>query len=116
MVKHPVQRTTTTGPTGEQASPQTPPAAPIAAEINWRVAPPAEVVVTRANLLDDATLEEIVSGRDQPATAEGARVMKGAEALNADQPTQIVLEGDPIPLRHRLTVRRYFQSIRPQDD
>ena len=103
-----------TGPTDERPSGGPLPAAPLAAEIKWRVAPSAEVVVTRANLLDGVPLEEVIFDEDRPGAARRSALPGEADKIAPGGPARIVLEGEPVPWRHRLTVRRYFRSLRPE--
>ena len=105
--------TPATGPTDERPSAGPPPAASVAAEIKWRVAPSAEVVVTRANLLDGAALEEVILDEDRPGAADQSVAPGDANKIKPGGPAQVVLEGELVPWRHRLTVRRYFKSLRP---
>ncbi|HUT90785.1 MAG TPA: hypothetical protein VMY37_14875 [Thermoguttaceae bacterium] len=102
-----------TGPTDERPAAGAPPSAPLAAEIKWRVAPSAEVVVTRANLLDGVPLEEAIFDEDRPGAPDRSVAPGDADKVKPGGPTQIVLEGELVPWRHRLTVRRYFRSLRP---
>jgi len=90
-------------------------AARFAAEIKWQAAPSAEVVVNRSNLLVGATLEEVISGADEAAMhgrTDGSG--RAGDSERAKQP-EIVLEGELLPWEHRRTIRRYFESIRPQE-
>ncbi len=101
------------GPTDERPAAGTPTSAPLAAEIEWRVAPSAEVVVTRANLLDGVPLEAVISDEDRPGAPDRSVAPGDAKKIQPGGPAPIVLEGELVPWRHRLTVRRYFRSLRP---
>lgn len=103
-------------PTVEEPSPlAAATAARSAAEIEWQVAPLGEVIESRSSLPADATLEEIASDTGRPATGSRAGDSAGAGDAEGKRPTEIVLEGELLPLEHRRTIRRYFESIRPQE-
>ena len=86
-------------------------------EINWRVAPPGEILVNRTNLLTRATLKQVVSGTGQgTAGKEAGEADRHAAAKQIRKGSETVLEGELLPLEHRRTIRLYFESIRPQDD
>ena len=83
--------------------------------IDWHVAPSGEVKVSRAASAAGRTLEQIVFGADsttKPGQADGeGRRPDGHSREGAE----VVLEGEPIPLKHLRAVRRYFESIRPNE-
>jgi len=86
------------------------------AKVEWRVAPLGEVVEGRSSLPPGDTLEEITAEKDRPAAGGQADDSAGAGDAQGTRPTEIVLEGEFVPLAHRRTVCRYFQSIRPQEN
>ena len=103
-------------PADERAIPDTAAIdASVAESVDWQVAPSGEVKVTRAALTAGLTLEQIVAGAD-PSTKPGQTDADapGRDA-QAEATTQSVLGSEPIPLRHCRTVRRYFESIRPNE-
>lgn len=87
-----------------------------AAKVEWHVAPLGEVVESRSSLLAGDTLEEITSEKGRPAAGGRAGDSAGADDAQGKRPTEIVLEVEFVPLEHRRTVRRYFQSIAPREN
>ena len=80
-------------------------------DLAWRPAPPAEVVTTRANVAAATTLEALIAAADRRA-AEGPPA--GRDEPDAGRPAAVD-EGELLPLRHRRTIRRYFELIRPTE-
>jgi hypothetical protein len=104
-----------TAPAGEQTAPDRAATAPgPGAAADWQVAPSGEVKVSRAALAGAHTLEEIVFGPDASAGLGQTDGQPGRTEAQGRE-AQTVLEGEPIPLEYRRTVRRYFESIRPRD-
>ena len=97
-------------PVNEKAAPGRAADASLAEAVDWQVAPSGEVRVSRAALAAGRTLEEIVFGPDSAAAPR----QTDAEARRPGPgPPRMALEGEPIPLEHRRTVRRYFESTLP---
>jgi hypothetical protein len=106
------ERSPPIAPSGEKAIPDTVGAdASVAESVDWQVAPSGEVKVTRAALTAGLTLEQIVADAGpspKPGQTEGETPDRDAQA---EATPQTVLGSEPVPLRHRRTVRYYFESI-----
>jgi len=61
-----------------------------------------------------ATLEEVVSATHEPPPAKPADQPRPGDDARRAHRAETVLEGEPLPLEHRRTVRLYFGSIRPK--
>jgi hypothetical protein len=88
--------------------------ASVAESADWQVAPSGEVKVTRAALTAGLTLEQMVSTADPSEPGQTDADAPGRDA-QAEATPQAVLGSEPIPLRHRRTARRYFESLRPDE-
>jgi hypothetical protein len=78
--------------------------AELRAKLRWRPAPAPTVAVDRGHLLSGPPLEEIIApGKKPPA--------KSGPAQASAKKSQVVVEGERLPLRYRRTIRRYFVLI-----
>ena len=94
---------------------------------NWGRATAGNIDGEKTNLLSKRNIKEITGnpGDDGPSEMETTHSPEGREqaarkyreAYNkAMKQTEAVLDGEPIPLGHRQTIRKYFESIRPQNE
>ena len=103
-----------TAPAGQEAAPdRAATGASLAEAVDWRVAPSGEVKVSRAALTGGLTLEEVVFGADPSAGLGQTEGQARRPETLAQEAPEIVLGGETIPLEHRRTVHRYFESLRP---
>ena len=95
------------------SAPESPPdpaaAERLRAEVRWQPARGGTAPLGTARAPAGPGLRELAS---QVAGEAGA---SGVDAGAKPQAAAIVLEGEPLPLRYRQTIRRYFESIRPRE-
>ena len=93
---------------------------------NFGLATSGNVLGEKTNMLSKRNVEEITGDPgDGPSEMETTHSPEGRQMASrgyreayqkALKKSEAVLDSEPIPLGHRQTIRRYFESIRPQNE